>query len=92
MRPHGNEDAQVAGIPSTDPPVSVPVDAPREARGNSGGNAEPSDAELERGILDALRLGAVDVARTLNAQLETRRRTRLPSNVVPLPRKAGRSE
>ena len=40
---------------------------------------EPSEAELERGILDAMRIGLVDVARTLAARLEARRTT---GNVV----------
>ena len=51
--------------------------------GNAVGNAQPTDAELERGILDAVRLGLGDVARTLSAQLEDRRRSAQPSNVVP---------
>jgi hypothetical protein len=52
-------------------------------------NAEPaSDGELERGILDAVRMGLSDVARTLSAQLEERRRGRA-GNVVPLSRRRG---
>ena len=52
----------------------------------TAGNAEPpSDDELERGILDAVRLGLADVARTLSAQLEERRRARA-GNVVQLRR------
>jgi hypothetical protein len=43
---------------------------------------EPTDAELERGILDAVRLGLDDVARTLAAQLDDRRRSHIPHNVV----------
>jgi hypothetical protein len=35
--------------------------------------AEPSDAELGRGILDALRLGLTEVARVLSVQLADRR-------------------
>jgi hypothetical protein len=51
-------------------------------------NAEPvSDDELERGILDAVRMGLSDVARTLSAQLEERRRGRA-GNVVTLRRGA----
>jgi hypothetical protein len=42
-----------------------------------------SDAELERGILDAVKMGLGDVARTLAAQLEARQRTRA-GNVVTL--------
>jgi hypothetical protein len=37
----------------------------------------PSDAELERGILDAVRMGLADVARTLAAQLHDRRMARV---------------
>jgi hypothetical protein len=43
----------------------------------------PTDAELERGILDAVKLGLLDVARTLSAQLDERRRARRPANVLP---------
>jgi hypothetical protein len=50
----------------------------------------PTDAELERGILDAVRAGLFDVARTLSAQLEDRRRAR-GGNVVPFPAKRGAS-
>jgi hypothetical protein len=49
----------------------------------SAAASEPSDAELERGILDAVRLGLGDVARTLSAQLDARR-SRAPSNVVAI--------
>jgi hypothetical protein len=42
---------------------------------------EPSDAELERGILDAVRAGLADVARVLSGQLEARQRSRA-GNVV----------
>jgi hypothetical protein len=38
--------------------------------------SEPPDAELERGILDAVRTGLADVARTFAAQLEARQRAR----------------
>lgn len=41
-----------------------------------------TDAELERGILDAMRLGLVDVARTLSSRIEDWRRARVPSNVI----------
>ena len=46
-------------------------------------NSEPTEAELERGILEAVRLGLGDVARTLSRRLE-RRRAR-EGNVVALP-------
>jgi hypothetical protein len=35
--------------------------------------SEPTDAQLEQGILEAVHLGLGDVARTLAAQLEARR-------------------
>ena len=58
------------------PLVSVPLPpAPQKA--------EPSDAELEGGILDAVRMGLADVARSLSARLEGRQRAGL-ANVVPL--------
>jgi hypothetical protein len=63
-------------------------ETPRTSTGLEGGsrdlavqNSEPTEAELERGILDAVRLRLSDVARTLSAQLEDRRRARLPANV-----------
>lgn len=40
---------------------------------DTGGGTEPSEVELERGILDAMRIGLIDVARTLAARLEVRR-------------------
>jgi integrase len=43
----------------------------------------PSDAELERGIVEAVTLGLADVARALAGRLEERRRGRV-GNVVPL--------
>ncbi len=46
-------------------------------------NSEPTEAELERGILEAVRLGLADVARTLSRRLERRRGA--GSNVVTLP-------
>ena len=63
---------------------SLRVALPRPLRGPMLG---PSDAELERGILDAVRMGLPDVARTLSAQLEERRRARA-TNVIPLRREA----
>jgi hypothetical protein len=43
--------------------------------------AEPTNGELERAIVDAVTMGAVDVARTLAARLEARRRA---DNVIDL--------
>jgi hypothetical protein len=58
------------------------------ARQAATASAEPpTDAELEWGILDAVRLGLGDVARTLSGQLEERRRARAP-NVILLRREA----
>jgi hypothetical protein len=51
---------------------------------------EPTDAELERGILDAVRAGLGDVARVLAAQLEARQRARA-GNVVELASRRTRS-
>jgi hypothetical protein len=42
----------------------------------------PSDEELERGILDAIRMGLGDVARTLSGQLEARRRVRAAALLI----------
>jgi hypothetical protein len=39
--------------------------------------------QLERGILDAVKLGAIDVARTLSAYLEERLRARLLERLSP---------
>jgi hypothetical protein len=76
----GRDQAGVGRNPgeSTTPAPSLPRPAAA---------SEPTDAELERGILDAVRLGLADVARTLSVQLEERRRNRLPANVVRLERK-----
>jgi hypothetical protein len=53
--------------------------------GQSRGNAEATDADLERGILRAVDLGLADVARTLAAQLDERRKAR-EGNVIPIRR------
>jgi hypothetical protein len=47
-------------------------------------NTEPTEAELERGILEAVRLGLADVARTLSRPLEDQRRG-APANAVAFP-------
>jgi hypothetical protein len=63
----------VIGDPIESPrpePVSRPT--PRTFVTEHGAESEPSDAELERGILDALRLGLADVAQTLSARLDAR--------------------
>jgi hypothetical protein len=41
--------------------------------------SEPTDAELERGVLDALAKGLDGVAKSLSAQLDARRRARVPN-------------
>jgi len=43
--------------------------------------SEPSDADIERGILDALARGLDGVAKSLAGQLDERRRARVPANV-----------
>jgi hypothetical protein len=43
---------------------------------------EPSDAELERAIVEAVMRGLDGVAKTLAAALDERRRARIPDNVV----------
>lgn len=55
-----------------------------QSRGSARAIGEPSDADLERGILDAVRAGLTDVARVLAAQLEARQKARVPANVVDL--------
>ena len=52
---------------------------------HSAAASEPTDADLERGILDAVRLGLGDVARALAGQLEGRQRARA-GNVLPIDR------
>jgi hypothetical protein len=52
--------------------------------GLTGTGTIPTDAELERGILDAVRLGLGDVARTLSVQLTERQRGR-STTVVAFP-------
>jgi hypothetical protein len=49
----------------------------------SGCTERPSDGELERAIVVAVTRGALDVARTLAAVLDERRRARM-GNVVDL--------
>jgi hypothetical protein len=45
---------------------------------------ETTDAELERGVLDALAKGLDGVAKTLAEQLRARQAARAPANVVAL--------
>jgi hypothetical protein len=73
-----------AGVVSEALPTSAAEGGPLP---RSAAASEPSDAELERGILDAVRLGLADVARTLAGQLDERRRARVPNNVVSLRRR-----
>lgn len=70
-----------ADLVSEAPPTSAGDGGllPRSAAASS-----PTDAELERGVLDAVTMGLADVARTLAAQLDDRRRARVPDNVVDL--------
>jgi hypothetical protein len=46
-----------------------------------------TDEEIERAIVECVRAGAFDVAKTLAAQLDARRRERMPSNVFAIDRK-----
>ena len=64
------------------PRVETVGDRSQRVVTTGGAESEPTDTELERGILDAVKLGAVDVARTLSARLDDRRRVRVPNNVV----------
>lgn len=72
----------VIDAPTVSSPIVTVHDEPK--RDERAAMTEPTDAELERGILDAIRAGALDVARVLGVQLEDRRRARVPANVVPL--------
>jgi hypothetical protein len=49
-----------------------------------GPSSGPSDADLERGILDALARGLDDTAKVLTSQLKARQQARLPAKVVPI--------
>jgi hypothetical protein len=63
------------------------IDDPSASSGappRSATASEPTDVELERGILEAVRLGLVDVARTLAAQLEERRKAHRGGRVVDI--------
>jgi len=95
---------QVPGIASPDRSDSVPLEAPRDPLCNELCNANPdvepsktypsvdvgpTDAELERAIVQAVTGGAFDVARVLSGQLEDRRRGRV-GNVVDLNGRRGR--
>jgi ribosomal protein L13E len=57
--------------------------------GNAVGNV--TDADLERAIVEAVSMGLADVARTLAAQLDERRRARVPDNVVDLRKRRRRA-
>ena len=60
--------------------LATPGDASKPLAADRG--AEPTDAELERAIVGAVMAQALDVARLLAAQLDDRRRARMPANVV----------
>lgn len=66
------------------PRLATVRDEPKPAETARG--SEPTDAEMERAIVDAVTGGAIDVARVLAAQLEERRHARTPANVVHLAR------
>jgi hypothetical protein len=62
---------------------SPEIDPVERANAQRTPNGEPADADLISGILDALRLGLADVASSLSATLDDRRRAR-SGNVVDL--------
>ncbi len=83
-RPDLDETPGFAERSASEPAVESPRlntsrDEPTRADAEPG--TEPTDVELERGILDAMRIGLVDVARTLATRLEGRRAL---GNVVDL--------
>lgn len=53
--------------------TEAPPDGGSPAAALGAANAAATDEELERGILEAVALGALDVARVLSGQLEARR-------------------
>jgi hypothetical protein len=61
----------------------VPVDAPREQRGNDWGNADPVEAVLAKALGEAAAAGRFDVVGQLARELEARR-TRVGANVIAL--------
>lgn len=71
------------------PGLATVIEVSRPISTATGANAEPTVAELERGILDAVKLGLADVAKTLAGQLEQRKRP-VMSNVVKLESRRGR--
>ena len=92
-RTRGTEQGQVLDTAGVSPGTHLEADreTPRTSQGLEASslgfadrNAEPTDAEMERGILDAVRLGLSDVARTLSTRLDDRRRARLPANVIEI--------
>ena len=75
--PESADDLPVRNLPEL---ASIGV----QSRLLTSGGSEPSDAELTGGILDALRAGMHDLARTLGETLADRQRARLPANVVAI--------
>ena len=69
--------------------LATTSDQPKPLATAQGTDPEPTDAELERGILDAVMLELGDVARTLAGRLEERRMARA-GNVVALDAKRRR--
>jgi hypothetical protein len=65
------------------PQFATVRDESQPAETAGGAESGPTDAELERGILDAVSLGLGDVARTLSHRLQARRRG---PNVIDLDR------
>ena len=67
--------------PIESPRLETVRDDSRPVETARGAESTPTDAELERAIVDAVRMGLGDVARTLAARLEARPRG---ANVVSL--------
>jgi len=85
-----NESSQKQADPCV-PPIG-PIDESEPLRSgsrsdshtlNTTGTIQPTDGDLERGILDVVKMGLADVARTLSDQLSERQPARA-GNVVPL--------
>jgi hypothetical protein len=82
-----SEGEEAAGPNASDDSPAIATDAEGSDRvaspalPRSAAASEPSDADIERGILDALARGLDGVAKSLAGQLDERRRARVPANV-----------
>jgi hypothetical protein len=79
-------DSSGASLVEAPSPVETSDDKPAKSGGLGSelGCCEPTDAELERGIVDAVRQGLGAVAKVLAAQLEARQHARVPANLASL--------